>query len=56
MSVSQVRVRVVDILTCIRLTGKRAEVGDSFRVPVVMLVLSEGDVIDDKQLSWSMPH
>ena len=39
-SVSQVRVKVVDILTCIRLAGKRAEVGDSFRVPVVMLVLS----------------
>ena len=55
LSVSQVRVRVIDILTCARLTGKPAEVGGSFRVPVVMVVLSEGDITDDKQLSWSMP-
>ena len=54
--VSQARVKMVIIFTCARLTGATGLlVGNSVRVLVVVLVLSKCEVIDDKQLSWSMP-
>ena len=54
--VSQAHMKMVDIFTCVRLTGATGLlVGNSIRVLIVVLVLSKCEVIDDKQLSWSMP-